>query len=68
MFLVILLQLLAGATHPPAASTALLITLGAFSPTWQDCLLLVAGITIVTVTGEVARRFMIRAEGNVTKP
>ncbi|HUL62291.1 MAG TPA: HPP family protein, partial [Methanocella sp.] len=62
----ILLQLSVRAAHPPAAATALLIALGTFAATWQDCLLIVTGVVIMTAVGEAARRFLVGEEGEVT--
>jgi CBS-domain-containing membrane protein len=54
--LMILLQMSLKARHPPGAATALLITLGGFEATWHDAIAILVGITIVTITGELARR------------
>lgn len=48
------------ATHAPAATTALLITLGAINPEWRAVGILCAGICLITVFGEGAKRLMKR--------
>lgn len=63
-----LLQLFARATHPPGASTAIMITLGAFSATWQDCLMIFMGVVITTIVGQAARFFLIQGEEEATGP
>jgi CBS-domain-containing membrane protein len=57
--LMILVQLLAKAEHPPAAATVLLITLGGFRVAWPDLSWLLVGIAIMAITGEVARRWIV---------
>lgn len=47
------------ATHPPAAATTLLISLGGFRPTAHDALTIAAGVLIVAVAGEALRRFRL---------
>jgi hypothetical protein len=53
------------ASHPPAAATALLISLGAIKTT-QDLVNLAIGVVVVSVAGEVARR--VRLRGLMTHP
>lgn len=47
------------ASHPPAASTSLLIALGAFSPTIRDAATIVMGVLLIAVAGSGIRRFRI---------
>jgi CBS-domain-containing membrane protein len=47
---------LAKAGHPPAAATALLITLGGLGTTPKDLLAIAAGVVIVAGLGEILRR------------
>jgi CBS-domain-containing membrane protein len=54
-----LAALLLRASHPPAGSTSLLVTLGAFS-TKQDAYDVVAGVLIVACAGEILRRLRLR--------
>jgi hypothetical protein len=44
------------AYHPPAAATALLVTLGAYRITWKNSLSLLAGVVVVAVLGEWFQR------------
>jgi hypothetical protein len=46
--------------HPPAVATTLLIALGAFEPSLHGALILTCGIALVTVFGEMARRWRLR--------
>lgn len=48
------------ATHPPAASTTLLVALGSFRPTLHDAALVAIGVLIVAAAGEAARQFRLR--------
>lgn len=48
------------ASHPPAAATTLLVSLGGFKPTWQDVITIVLGVLIVAITGELLRRFRLK--------
>lgn len=50
------LELLLRASHPPAVSTTLLVSLGSFHPTVRDTVSVVAGVLIVAVVGELFRR------------
>ena len=63
--LTILFAALLRAAHPPAAATALLITLGAIKTT-EDLVNLAIGVIVVSVAGEVARR--VRLQGLATHP
>ena len=49
------------ASHPPAASTSLLVTLGILSISWRDTIAVVSEIALVTAFGEVARRLQLRS-------
>lgn len=55
------LELVLRASHPPAASTTLLASLGSFHPTPWDTAAVALGVLLVAVTGELFRR--LRAEG-----
>ncbi|HTT04684.1 MAG TPA: HPP family protein [Steroidobacteraceae bacterium] len=55
-----LLELALRAKHPPAASTTLLVALGSFHPTWNDTLLVLGGVVLVTAAGELLRRVRLR--------
>ncbi len=60
-------ELLLRASHPPAASTALLVALGSFKPTLHDATQVVAGVLIVATVGEGLRRLRLnhnRKHGN----
>jgi HPP family len=54
--LTLLFTSLLRANHPPAAGTTLLITIGAFPSDWSTVLNIFAGVLIVTIVGDVARR------------
>ena len=49
----------AGALNPPAAATVVLITLGAFAPIARDFWTLVAGVLVMALLGELARRLRL---------
>jgi CBS-domain-containing membrane protein len=49
-------ELLLGASHPPSASTALLVALGIVPPSWQTIETILVGILLVTALGEIARQ------------
>jgi hypothetical protein len=49
------------AYHPPAAATALLVTLGAFKMTGRTPLALMGGVVVVAVLAEVLQRLRPRA-------
>lgn len=55
------LEMLLRASHPPAASTTLLASLGSFKPTPGDTLTVAAGVLAVALVGELFRR--LRARG-----
>jgi hypothetical protein len=48
------------AYHPPAAATALLITLGAYRMTGRTPLALIGGVVLVAVTAEILNRLRPR--------
>lgn len=48
------------AYHPPAAATALLVTLGAYRMTGKTPLALIAGVVVVAVAGELIQRIRPR--------
>lgn len=54
------LEVLLDATHPPAASTTLLASLGSFKPTWATTAQVVIGVVIVAIVGEFVRRRRLR--------
>lgn len=55
-----LLGILLHASHPPAAATTLLVSLGGFKPTIHDALTIVSGVVIVAVVGEGFRRWRLQ--------
>lgn len=61
--LMLLFQLLLRANHPPAAATTLLITLGGFNITWKDVSVIVIGVLIVAVAGQLSRRLRLAQPG-----
>jgi hypothetical protein len=48
------------AYHPPAAATALLITLGVYRPNWMTALSMMAGVLAVALVGEWLQRVRLR--------
>ncbi|WP_295618078.1 HPP family protein [Chamaesiphon sp. GL140_3_metabinner_50] len=61
----IVLNLFAGlllkASHPPAAATTLLFALGGFQPTRHETIVVIIGVFIVGITGEVLRQLRVKA-------
>lgn len=55
-------ELLLGASHPPAAATALLIALGGFNVSMQSAASIVIGVLMVGSMGEVFRRIRIQGQ------
>ncbi len=51
------------AYHPPAAATALLITLGAYNGTWKNFASMMAGVLVVALVGEWLQRVRLRETG-----
>ena len=49
--------------HPPAAATALLVTLGAYRMTGKTPLALVGGVVVVAIASELLQRFRPRRRG-----
>ncbi len=58
VFLTIVINILLDSSHPPAAATTLLVSLGAFR-TPSQILALIIGVLIIGVIGEVFRRVRI---------
>ena len=56
-------EILLRASHPPAASTTLLVALGSFKPTARDVAALVIGVLVVAATGEAGRGLRLRRRG-----
>jgi hypothetical protein len=54
------------AYHPPAAATALLVTLGAYKLTWKASLGMMAGVLVVALVGEWLQRLRIREQRGTT--
>ncbi|GAA6619515.1 HPP family protein [Scytonema sp. NUACC26] len=52
--------LLLNASHPPAAATTLLVALGGFKPNLHSVVIIIIGVLIVAVGGEMLRRFRLR--------
>jgi CBS-domain-containing membrane protein len=61
--LTLLFQLILRASHPPAAATTLLITLGGFNPNWKDISTIMIGVAIIAIAGEVMRRLRLAQPG-----
>ncbi|HEX2191348.1 MAG TPA: HPP family protein [Longimicrobiaceae bacterium] len=60
------LEMALRASHPPAASTTLLASLGTFHPTPRDTVTVVVGVLAVAAVGEVLRR--VRARPGAATP
>lgn len=56
-------QRLVGKRHAPAESTTLLVALGSMEPTLRTAVTIVAGVVLVTVLGEAARRLALARDG-----
>lgn len=56
----ILIEFLLHASHPPAAATSLLVTLGGVDIDWRGVGSVLIGIALVTIFGEAARRLRLR--------
>lgn len=56
IFLAIPVEIMLGASHPPAAATTLLVTLGAFHINLSDALTVTAGVLAAGLLGELSRR------------
>jgi hypothetical protein len=59
------LELAAGATHAPAASTTLLFALGIFPPSWNSAQTVLCGVALVTGSGEAVRQLRRRMKREV---
>lgn len=57
-----LVQPSARAYHPPAAATAILVTLGIYRMTWPNVLSLLGGVLAVALVGEWLRRVRLDAQ------
>lgn len=55
-----LVGILLHASHPPAAATTLLVSLGGFKPTIHDILTIVIGVIIIAIVGEGFRRWRLQ--------
>lgn len=51
--------ILLSASHPPAAATTLLVSLGGFKPTVHDTATIVIGVVIIAIVGEGCRRWRL---------
>ena len=51
------------AYHPPAAATALLITLGVSRAEWRSAVAMIAGVLVVALLGEWTQRLRLREQG-----
>ena len=61
IFLTLLAGLLLKASHPPAAATTLLFALGGFQPTLHETIVVIIGVLIVGIIGEVLRQLRLKA-------
>lgn len=50
------------AFHPPAAATALLITLGAYHLTWKSAASMMGGVVVIALMGEWFQRIRLKDE------
>ena len=62
--LVILIQIPLKALHPPAVATTFLITLGNFKATWHDLSVILIGIAIIAIAGEIVRHTILSMENS----
>lgn len=62
-----LLGFLLKASHPPAAATTLLVSLGGFKPTVSDVTHVVIGVAIVAIAGEALRQIRLKAQPSEAK-
>jgi hypothetical protein len=63
------LEILLDSSHPPAASSTLLISLGSFRPTAHDLLQIAIGVVATALAGEALRRLRLRsASGEADAP
>lgn len=52
------------ASHPPAAATTLLVSLGGFKPTFSEVTHVVIGVVIVAVVGEGVRQIRLKSRSH----
>ncbi|MCU0551295.1 MAG: HPP family protein [Leptolyngbya sp. Prado105] len=52
------------ASHPPAAATTLLFSLGGFKPAFADVAVVVIGVLIIAIVGEILRQIRARAKSS----
>jgi hypothetical protein len=50
------------ASHPPAAATTLLVSLGGFKPTIADVTHVAIGVLIVAIAGEFLRQLRVKGK------
>ncbi len=62
--LAVAMELLLQASHPPAAATVLLITLGGFPPSLQNAVSIMVGVALLFALGESVRRLRLRQKMN----
>lgn len=53
-------QAMTRSMHPPAAASVLLVALGGFKVAWEDAAVLIAGVLLVALLGELPRRLGLR--------
>jgi CBS-domain-containing membrane protein len=58
----VLIQPSLRAFHPPAAATALLITLGAYHLTWKNAASMMGGVIVIALMGEWFQRIRLKEE------
>jgi CBS-domain-containing membrane protein len=58
----VLIQPSLRAFHPPAAATALLITLGAYHLTWKTAASMMGGVIVIALMGEWFQRIRLKDE------
>jgi CBS-domain-containing membrane protein len=68
MAMTILLMALLRAKHPPAASTTLLFAEGSYRPAGHDVLLVVIGVALTVLMGELLRLLRRSAMARVGSP
>lgn len=64
--LTLLFGLLLRASHPPAAATTLLASLGGFPPTVRSTVIVMAGVLLVALLGELLRHLRLKQAGKST--
>ncbi|MFB9993906.1 HPP family protein [Deinococcus oregonensis] len=68
ILLTLLVGLLLRASHPPAAATTLLASLGGFSPTVQSTVTVMSGVLGVALLGEFLRLVRLRQQTGGSPP